>query len=621
MQSTRIVGQALAILVAGVTAANAAPAVTRAQLGREVKLRILVDKVMQPERDWKTEEWMIRETAQAGFNVYSGRHGFDQPDAIRQVTEWCRQYGIFHLVWMRGSLTAPADAAANGRRMLWADGTESPLWSPNADEFWEWTARYVLDYARLSAADPTLLGVFLDYENYSEHGAGNLYSLSYDAAILARFAAARQLTLPELAPDRRAAWLREQGLHDAFEEFQVAHWRERCRTLRQQVDAIDPSFQFCVYPAPGTPFMVKGIYPEWGTAKAPLILADPSSYGRSSRFAPQLVALQTNRKVLLDGMAVAKAAGIPYLYAGGIDPVVQGADPEFCGRNALMIGEATDGYWVFYEGPKYREDHPAYFRWFAWANKALDEKRLSDWQQPRETPEEWVRHLQQQLGEKPIQLLVPPDGKAVTFAAPVALRGEHLFFVSCRKDLPVEISLQPVRVGRSEIDVVWEAKDAEWQPVAKGTVASKAAGTVTFTPVKDGLHLLGLSAGSCAYRLLSSTVPLAVLAEGGVHNIYGAKRLYLTAPPKEAEFCVTVTSSGAETVRLTLYRPDGTPAASAQTTLTEHEVKLCVPAWEPGQEWAVELGKADTGVLEDAYLRLGKGMPPFVTLTPGQVSR
>ena len=33
--------------------------------------------------------------------------------------------------------------------------------------------------------------------------------------------------------------------------------------------------------------------------------------------------------------------------AGGIDPAVRGADPEFSGKNAVAISEVTDGYWIF----------------------------------------------------------------------------------------------------------------------------------------------------------------------------------------------------------------------------------------------------------------------------------
>ena len=36
-----------------------------------------------------------------------------------------------------------------------------------------------------------------------------------------------------------------------------------------------------------------------------------------------------------------------------------------------MSSEVTDGYWVFYEGLTYTDDHPEYFRWFARANRAI----------------------------------------------------------------------------------------------------------------------------------------------------------------------------------------------------------------------------------------------------------
>ena len=70
----------LSALVAPLARGVEAP--PRDQLGREVKLRIVVDKVMQPEAAWKTEEWMIEESARAGFNVYSPRIGFDDLSCV-----------------------------------------------------------------------------------------------------------------------------------------------------------------------------------------------------------------------------------------------------------------------------------------------------------------------------------------------------------------------------------------------------------------------------------------------------------------------------------------------------------------------------------------------------------
>ena len=51
-----------------------------------------------------------------------------------------------------------------------------------------------------------------------------------------------------------------------------------------------------------------------------------------------------NRRKLLGRMNAPKNAGIHFMYAGGIDPITQGADPEFCGKNAVAISDVTDGY-------------------------------------------------------------------------------------------------------------------------------------------------------------------------------------------------------------------------------------------------------------------------------------
>ena len=184
-----------------------------ADLGETVKFRLVVDKVMHHAADATSAQWVVEETAAAGFNVYSPRLGYSDLQMVRDVTDWCAASDIYHMVWMRGTLAAPEADEAAGKRCVWANGHEELLWSPNSDEFWEWTARYITEYARISAEKPNLLGVILDYENYAPgEGVGFLYPYSYDDIILAEFAAAQGIDLPELALDARASWLGEQDL-------------------------------------------------------------------------------------------------------------------------------------------------------------------------------------------------------------------------------------------------------------------------------------------------------------------------------------------------------------------------------------------------------------------------
>ncbi len=349
------------------------------------KMRVLVDKVLMKANGWVMTEDHVRQIAEAGFNVVSPRQGGGDIERVRKVARFAQNYGIYYMPWMRGTLTA-----TEGTKLIWANGVGQDLYSPNSDELWEWMTPLILAHAKVSVEVPSLIGVFLDYENYAPNKQSNAYSLSYDLKILNEFADAKGVQLPELEPAQRHPWLIEQGLHEEFAEFQIESWRARCRKLRREVDAINPRFRFCVYPAPGTHFMKEAIYPEWATEKAPLILADAHTYGRPSSSLPHREALEGNRDRLQTDIELVRSYGIPFIYIGGIDPLVRGADPEFSGKNAVMISELSDGYWIFYEGPTYGEpDHEAYWEWFTRANRAIVEGNYDFQHEERETPDDF----------------------------------------------------------------------------------------------------------------------------------------------------------------------------------------------------------------------------------------
>ncbi len=593
--------------------------ITREQLGREVKLTILVDKVMQPVNDWVTEEWMVREAAEGGFNVFSPRRGYEDLEMVRLVTEWCAKYGIYHLPWMRGSLAAEPGPETEGKLLLWANGQEQPLWSPNSDEFWEWTTQYVLEYARISAQDQHLMGVFLDYENYApKPKPGNLYDLSYDDEIMARFAEAQGIELPELAADARKPWLDEQGLHDEFDAFQVEHWRERCRTLREQVDELDPNFQFCIYPAPGTPFMVRACYPEWSTEAAPIILADASTYGRPSRLREQEEGLEINRQRLIERQQVAVDAGVPFIYTGGIDPAVTGADPEFSGKNAVAISSVTDGYWIFYEGPSYETTHRDYFRWFTWANQAIAEGNLEAWRGAREEPEDMGLTL---FGSAGISSLVAPPitGERVEYPT-VRLRRENLLVFAAEAGRPAGIVLANLQIGAREEPMVWEVRDPSNTRVATGRGEINAPATVSFTPETTGIYTLGAVAGSNAWAVASANVPVGIWT-GEPASLFSANSgMYFQVPEGVEEFSITARGVGGETVRLRVLGPDGQEVAVCETTPEQTASTVTVrPGEQAGAVWSLEAGRAATGTLEDYSINLQPPIPMVLSLTPEQV--
>ena len=356
--------------------------------GADEKLRVLVDKVLMATNDWVMTEAHIEEIAAAGFNVVSPRRGSDDIAEVRRIAALAAKHGMRYMPWMRATLLVPEDEPAHsGKRLVWADGTQQDLYSPNAEELWEWMSGQILGFARVSVEEPALMGVFLDFENYAPRSQSNAYALSYDQGILEQFGRVRQVDVPELPTADRKRWLEYNGHDQAFADFQVASWRRRCRLLRQDVDEINPEFQFCVKPAPGTFFVERAVWPEWTSQPAPLILADATTYGRPAGLVPHQQALVANRRRIEPRPQ--RVSVEPFRYIGGIDPIFKGADPEFSGKNAVMLADLTDGYWVFYEGPDYDGDHPDYFRWFTWANEAIAAGRFEAQHEPRETAEPW----------------------------------------------------------------------------------------------------------------------------------------------------------------------------------------------------------------------------------------
>ncbi|MFO8013482.1 MAG: hypothetical protein R6X20_09275 [Phycisphaerae bacterium] len=623
----------LAFVALGVAArspAGAAEAPDRTALGREVKYRVLVDKVMQPTRDWVTEEWMVEEAARTGFNVFCPRAGYDRLDEVRRAAAWCRERGIFFMPWMRGTLGAPKGKEADGKRYVWADGTVEPLWSPNSDAFWDWTARYVVAYATIAAENPHLVGVFLDYENYWTKGKPNCYDLSYDDIILEKFAKARGLDLPALPVAERKAWLQEKGLHDAFAAFQVDHWRTRCRALRKAVDSRDPGFRFCVYPAPGTPFMVQALYPEWATKRAPLVLADACTYGNRSGALLLRNGLLANRDRLLERRKVPEEAGINYLYVGGIDPAVRGAGPEFSGKNADIISQATDGYWVFYEGPEYayegpdpKKNHRAYFDWFARANRDIAAGRFDLWQEPRESPDaetQAVLALVRRLREAGLAPLtdepLPEKARGTTFR----IRQRHTVLIRVADGETLAGRLACRQLARYTTPCAYVLLNLDGKRLGHGHVPPGKAVEISRPPGEAGWYLLILDTGRNAARFHARSQHTCLVGPR-LHLIHAQPRAYfLPMPGAERIRLVLESPSPGETARLVLRDPDGREVAAADTVEKERvEVTAKIPPPARGRPWSVDLGKAKTGGCEDMTLEFLGGAVPLLAPHPGRL--
>jgi len=364
--------------------------------GPSGKLRIMRDTTIASHfKDLYCQE-VYRETAAAGFNVLSLPNHKDF-QGVRRRADLCASWGMYYLQWLRGTFGADRKNRPE-TCYVWPNGHVSRLLSPNSEEFWREMRKYLLEYARISVKQPAMMGVFFDFEPYDYPAWGMTYPLSYDRKIVDEFAQARGVTIPELEPARRKPWLEKNKLHKAFHEFQVAQWRKRCRELRRDIDKINPYFRIVIYPRIwASPFLAEAAGPEWGTRKAPLVVADPGDYGERLNHESFRHALDRRyRQFRQRKKKVQEICGPGKgLLLEGLDPIGRRGEPEHFARNAVMMCDAVDGYWVFYEGPAYdgksRFDpnsgpHKDYYIWFARANQAIIDGNLKMWKQPRTTP-------------------------------------------------------------------------------------------------------------------------------------------------------------------------------------------------------------------------------------------
>ena len=397
----------------------------RGDLGRKDKMRIIVDKVMMTTgvNQGTMTAKHLDEIKEAGFNIVSPRWGGTDMERVKRVANMCTERGLFYVAWMRGTREGGGvktnkdgsydfSGVSRANRVVWQNGTMQTAYSPNSDKYWEWMSTNILNHARLSLEIPSILGTFLDFENYYKksgdipRGVYHMFGLSYDDEIINKFAQAQNIEVPKLELEKRAPWLKKHGLMSQFRDFQIAYWRKRCRELRQAIDTINPKFRLLVYPGE-TLFLNEAAYLEWATPRAPFTIAIPWTYWRAisnDKILGQQEALNRNRRTLCKYMAIPRDMGIGrHYYLGGVDPICRGADPEFCAKNASMLSEAGDGYWVFYEGPSYKDKkvvtkhhayslpgHSEYFRWFKRANQDIVEHKFILQHQPREEPDPWA---------------------------------------------------------------------------------------------------------------------------------------------------------------------------------------------------------------------------------------
>jgi hypothetical protein len=605
----------LYVLIAALVSAQDSWEARRERLGSpENPYRILVDKVLMASNGWVMTPEHVAEIKATGFNVVVPRIGADDNERVERVARMAAENGVFYMPWIRGTRVEKGEPRL---RATDATGHHGELASPNGDALWQyWTDRIVF-YARLSRQVPAVLGVFLDFENYDtvKVGGSMCYTLSYDEPVLRRFAETLGLELPEPLPPDRAAWLEAQGQTQAFQDYQVGHWRTRARALRQAVDALNPHFQFVVYPASQSLFIKEVVWREWHTAAAPLIMAEVETYWRHEYELG--AALERLRKVMVDTRATLNTIDPTIRYMAGLDPVVRGANPEFEGKSAVLGAEFGHGYWVFYEGPEVDGSHRDYFAWYRRANEAILRQDYSLWRQPAETPNPLDEALSKEARAVAGAALVPFDDgpladeeltRAFTHrpkaAYQVLLRqGEHL-----RGEL---VALQHVHITNDSVATVVTPSG-----VLLGTVRAQIGQPAAIDMIAPEAGVYGVTVNSGRGKGRLKLANRYVCLVGPTMWLVGDQVPCFALPrPGSATLDLTVRSDApGEHVQVTLTSPAG-GVAFAGNTREVGTVRLQGDSQGAVAPWKLELTKA----IEDIYIDLGETCEPRLVTHPGRM--
>ncbi len=602
--------------------------------GTTESVAVMVDKVLAATTLYDVQEWMVEEYHDAGFNVYVPRKYYGDSSSyttdlaqLNETAEWCDARNMKTLVWMRGTLSAPfSDPSADGKRYLPGTG-EISIWSPNSDELWSYLSNFILSYANLSTTQKGLQGVFLDFEDYSAEKylapSVNTYHISYDDVIIGQFEAANNITI-SVAPADRKQWLEENDLHDQFVSFQLEKWRQRCQSLRSAVDAINPQFQFYVYPFGRlTPFSI-GIDAPVGrlsSPQAPVVLADSTCYDSDVSIihdAPAAVLKATEK--IDAGNNYAAMLNTPYMLLAGFDPICQVNDfqpLEYLARVPIVGAEKGNGYWVFYEFGSSEDAegyHPYCMNCFSSVN---DKIALQDWD----------------ASEYSYQEVFPWDSLWLNGVAPNVscsdsttsqtipncyLRGGAYLMLNCTKDVEVNISLKNRQLGSYTDLTAWEVRysGSMKQSICKGLIQTDSTGNISFTPEHNGLYFLCTHSVKNAMEVESCNVPYAIYAANYFNLHQNTSPLYFYVPDDVATFTLNVKGTTNEHVKVSIYSPSGILVASDYTTdeNKEKQISVNVSSSDAGV-WKIVPESNGINILEDYYLKLSPGIAPCLTLS------
>jgi len=625
-----------------------------ATIGDGGKDAVLVDKVMIASTKWRVERWMVKKAKEAGFTAYvPRRYHIDVNDSrfaqeIEKLSNWCLESGIETFYWMRGTIESGHSASLADKQYI-PDRKIHSLWSPNTDEFWQEITSKIIRIAELSTTNKALSGVFLDFENYDKNrDSATAYSYSYDTYTAERFDQAAGSAVSGFdALDRKGILSRPEKskIHREYKDFQLSLWQERLRNLRSEVDKINPSFQFIVYPFNGTktnfsPFLYGDSESEivqsapifkLATKNVNLVFAESRSYKKP------LSLIHDSRTVIgeveaniIESIADARNIGSDVIVIGGTDPLFEMNShtgeverPGYVHQSSVVMSEHSSGYWVFYEGLNYpSEIHDYYMEGFSWANRNIATENWSQSKIDFARKYNWGV-FSEAINEAPVSFN-KHDGSGFTLPRKKMsyVRGKVLLAFGGLHAEYVDVVLKGKGIGsNSRIPIACELRAYNDLGKILNDCTFGSSGTKRVRYRSSGkTDYMFLVSGGNLFAVESASVMFAFYAGDYINFHKNKEQLYFAVLPGRDRFTISVKGQGREHVNLMLYDPDGKFRGNLNSAVSDSKLgraELTMSQNVKEGVWSLAPHPALGHRLEDYSIKLRGGVVPYIALDPG----
>lgn len=227
------------------------------------------------------------------------------------------------------------------------------------------------------------------------------------------------------------------------------------------------------------------------------------------------------------------------------------------------------------------------------------------------------------------QRVALPEGKLTVTALPSVPNGEPATrFLLRRKQLLVvrptgdRPAVLRFRTKRTYGALLWyHVYDPEGKELSRGTLNSREPAPLPAVDVP--YFLVEIRAGSAFYEVEiegASWAAYGRVTDKGLHLIQRVTPLYFDVPADVTSFRLWIAASPpGETAAATLFSPTGRVAAEYDCTQMQvDQQRISVQPGEAGV-WKLVPRAAETGVLDDIWIKPGDELPGFFSFSPDQV--